>query len=71
MYTIKTVDKQSGIFLNDISALVEKIIKEESKTNSEDLNKILLEYTRLVSHYVTTYVNAVLMMRMYYSMFKI
>ena len=32
--------------------MVEKIIKEESKTNSEDLNKILLEYTRLVSHYV-------------------
>jgi len=44
--------KQSRVFLNDISALVEKIIKEESKTNSEDLNKILLEYTRLVSHYV-------------------
>lgn len=48
----KTNYKETKVFLKDIEELVNKIGVPTSKTDSIELNQILFEYTRLVSHYV-------------------
>lgn len=44
--------KEIKDFLIDIEDLIHKITAQKDKTNSAELNCILFEYTRLVSHYV-------------------
>jgi len=44
--------KETKAFLKDIEELVNKIGVPTDKTDSIELNQILFEYTRLVSHYV-------------------
>lgn len=39
-------------FLKDIELLIKNITEDKNKTDCKELNKILYEYTRLVSHYI-------------------
>ena len=48
----KTDYNNSEEFLSDLEVLLNKITKKEGRTNSPELNRILFEYTRLVSHYI-------------------
>jgi len=48
----KTNYNESEVFLNDIETLLNKITREEGRTNSKELNRILFEYARCVSHYI-------------------